>query len=330
MRRVIALELVGLKKVDCDLYNEEGKVIYNKGTEFTPEIFMMLTHSNIFKRDEEPLVLDKPAKSPQSQLDEVKLTEQFVFNEPKNTTESTGVKSVFNDEKKGKLIKGIKEILRGVVDKEKVDIQLCKDATEVILEEVSTKFKNIANFEEIRVNDYYTFSHGINVSILSAITGMEMGYNDVKVKDLTFSAFLHDIGKLLVPKEILFKPGQLKPEEMQAVKKHAELGYDFIINHLNLPEAVAKVALSHHERWEGQGYPHGLKGSEISEFAQIVGIADVYDALVSEKIYKGPVQSIEAMRILLTEEAKSFNPKILNKFVYMAVIKSDSGASCLL
>lgn len=330
MRRVIALELVGLKKLDCDLYNEDGEIIYRKGTEFTPETFMMLTHSKVFKRDEEQLVNDPAKVTTKQEYEEIQITDKYIITEPKRKVEESEIKSVFSNEKKAKLIKGIKEILKAAVNKEPINLQICKDATNVILDEVNDKFKTIDNLEQMRVQDLYTFSHGINVSILCAIVGMELGFNENKIKDLTFAAFLHDVGKMQVNNKILYKPGTLTPEEMKEIKNHAQYGNDFIIKHLNLPEPIAQAALSHHERWEGQGYPNGLVGNQIPEFAQIVAVADVYDALVSEKIYRGPVQSIEAMRVLLTEEAKSFNPKILNKFVYMAVIKTDSGASCLL
>lgn len=320
MRRVIAMELVGLKKLDCDLYDENGNVVYIRHTEFTPEIFMMLTHSKVFKRDEEQLVeknISQVVKMPPLRFDK-----NATMPEPKGTKKE--YESSINANKKEFLIKSVKEVLKGGFNKESVKVQVCIDATEMILEEVYEKFSKATSIGELRVYDYYTFSHSINVAILSAIIGKELGFNDKKLKDLTFSALLHDVGKMQVPPEILYKPASLNQEEMQVVKKHVEYGYDFILSELNLPDEIAKVALLHHERWEGQGYPYGLKGDQIPEFAQIVGIADVYDALVSEKVYKTSVESIEAMKIMLTEEALSFNPEVLNAFIYMGIMKADS------
>ncbi|HSA06301.1 MAG TPA: HD-GYP domain-containing protein [Candidatus Gastranaerophilales bacterium] len=367
MRQVIALELVGLKKLDCDLYDENGKIIYRRGTEFTPEIFMMLSYTKLFKRDEESLVLNnveileeeikKPKRSyypdeeeqiskkpklPDTDYDisqnrrsgDVKrsiahtnsLEQTFDIIkkiEPPNIEKDKEFKSVIDEEKKQTLIKGVKEILYGALNAIPVGAQPCMEVTDNILNEVYTKLRAVNNFNELRVHDYYTFSHSLNVAIISAVIGRELGFNENKLKDLTFSAFLHDIGKMRVPKNILYKPGMLTLEEMQIIKKHSQLGYDYIVETLGLPKELAKPALEHHERWEGTGYPNGLKGNQISEFAQIVAIADVYDAMVSEKIYRGSVKSIDAMRIMLTEESKSFNPLIVNKFVYMAVIKAD-------
>lgn len=319
MRRVIALELVGLKKLDCDLYDENGNVVYQKYTEFTPEIFMMLTHSKVYKRDEEQLIESTEATEI---IPPLNFDKDSVMPEPKAVKKE--YESSLSLSKKELLVKGAKELLKGVYDKEPVKIQTCIDVTEIILNEVYDKFSKITSIGQLRIYDYYTFSHSINVAILSAIIGRELGFNYKKLKDLTFSAFLHDVGKMQVPTEILYKPGVLTQDEMQAVKKHVEYGYDFILSELKLPDEIAKVALLHHERWEGQGYPYGLKGDQIPEFAQIVGIADVYDALVSEKVYKSSVESIEAMKIMLTEESRSFNPEMLNAFIYMGIMKADN------
>lgn len=324
MRRVIALELVGLKKLGCDLYDEFGNIVYKKGTDFTAEIFMQLSHSKIFKRDEEPLEFLEAAPLTVNSDPEVKIPEPMILKE------KTEYKSVVTDDRKEKLVNSVKDVLYSAINKTPLKLRTCVDATEIILEEVYDKLQKVNNFEELRIHDYYTFSHSINVAIISAIIGKEIGFNENKVKDLTFSAFIHDIGKMQVPKSILYKPGPLTPEETNIIQKHSEYGYDFATKHLNLPEELSRVALEHHERWEGNGYPNRLKGDQISKYAQIVAIADVYDALVSEKIYKGSMQSIEAIKTLLTEEEKSFNPEILNKFVYMAVIRKEKDIQSLL
>jgi len=405
MRRVIALELVGLKKLGCDLYDENGKIIYQKETEFTPEIFMILNHTKIFKRDEEQLIIKEPkeplVKKKRSQTSEksdssvtqkkrrllkedddeekksspsqhrknfnelyssslVKKTGNFEpleteviigkrtseiqeqlrqqallnkqkeasrnikISEPLNREDIAEYKSVVDEKSKKILLKGVKEVLYSAFNSAPMGLESCFTVTNTILNEVYTKLSSVNRIDELRIHDYYTFSHSLNVAMLSAIIGRELGFNENKVKDLTFCAFLHDVGKMRIPKEVLYKPERLEPKEMQLVKKHSELGFEFIINKLGLPEQLARPALEHHERWEGQGYPQGLKGNQISKFAQIVAIADVYDALVSNKVYRGSVKSIDAMKIMLTEESRSFNPEILNKFIYMSAINTKN------
>jgi len=314
MRRVIALELVGLQKLECDLYDENGKILYEKGTDFTPELLMKLSHAKIFKRDEQDyaeektvMVLEKP--------------EEPKPPEPQNIPEKAEYKTVLNVKKIEKLIDNVKEILKSIENGVPPKTSVCLDATKSICEEVYEKCDKVSNIGQLRVHDYYTYSHSINTAVLSAVIGRELGFHENKVKDLTFAGLLHDIGKIKIPKEILYKPGKLSQEEFTLIKNHSFLGYEFIIKEMELPEYIAKGALDHHERWHGDGYPNGLKGKEISEFGQIIGIADVFDALISEKIYKGSVQSNDAVRIMLTEEAKSFNPEIFHKFAFLTVVK---------
>lgn len=411
MIQVLALELVGLKKLDCNLYNEKGQIIYKKGTELTSEMVMMFNQVKIFRRDNDSLVVsvvekpeeeetaeatepedentEEPEKKLPAQTQEEKPPDNLLkrkhFNElykemllrgvppeqikeeleklrqkqqkkqelfsekedilsfetPKQKAHRIAVqketetikqlepkdeakefKSVVEEEKKEVLLADVQEVLYSAVNSLPMGLNPCVDATEKILNEVYSKLREVNNFNELRVHDYYTFTHSLNVAILSAIIGRELGYGEGRLKDLTFSAFLHDAGKMQIPKEILYKKGKLTHQEMELVKTHSELGYNFLVHKLGLPYDIASPALEHHERWEGQGYPRGLKKTQISEFAQIVAIADVYDALVSNKVYRDSVQSVDAMRILLTEESKSFNPDILNRFIYLGVIKA--------
>ena len=314
MRRVIALELVGLQKLECDLYDENGKILYEKGTDFTPELLMKLSHAKIFKRDEQDYAEEKTVMV-------LEKTEEPKPPEPQNVPEKAEYKTVLNVKKIEKLIDNVKEILKSIEDGIPPKTSVCLDATKSICEEVYEKCDKVSNIGQLRVHDYYTYSHSINTAVLSAIIGRELGFHENKVKDLTFAGLLHDIGKIKIPKEILYKPGKLSQEEFTLIKNHSLLGYEFIIKEMELPEYIAKGALDHHERWHGDGYPNGLKGKEISEFGQIIGIADVFDALISEKIYKGSVQSNDAVRIMLTEEAKSFNPEIFHKFAFLTVVK---------
>ncbi len=432
MIQVLALELVGLKKLDCNLYNDKGHIVYKKGTELTSEMVMILNQVKIFRANKDSLVAkDKKSseenppedKKPEhleeespTELSNVKSTEQpeknlsvqknqktdlnlteeedkpsrlllkrkhfnelyremllrgvppgkikkeleklkqkqqrqealfpsekdelISFETPKQKAhreavqkeieiirqlepkkEITEFKSAVGEERKQYLLANVQEVLYSAINSMPMDLNPCVDTVENILNEVYTKLCEVNNFNELRIHDYYTFTHGLNVAILSAIIGRELGFNENKLKDLTFAAFLHDTGKMQIPREILYKKEKLTDQEMGLVKTHAELGYDFLVKKLNLPYEIASPALEHHEKWEGEGYPRGLKKTQISEFAQIVAIADVYDALVSDKVYRDSVQSVDAMRILLTEESGSFNPDILNRFIYLGVIK---------
>ncbi|HBG48192.1 MAG TPA: hypothetical protein DDW90_01525 [Cyanobacteria bacterium UBA9971] len=314
MRRVIALELVGLQKLECDLYDENGKILYEKGTDFTPELLMKLSHAKIFKRDEQDYAEEKTVMV-------LERPETSTPPEPPNIPEKAEYKTALNVKKIEKLIDNVKEILKAIEEGVPPKASVCLDATKSICEEVYEKCDKVSNIGQLRIHDYYTYTHSINTAVISAIIGREIGFHEDKVRDLTLAGLLHDIGKIKIPSNILYKPDKLTPAEFTLIKNHSLIGYEFIIKEMELPEYIAKGALDHHERWHGDGYPHGLKGKEISEFGQIIGIADVFDALVSEKIYKGSVQSNDAVRIMLTEEAKSFNPEIFHKFAFLTVVK---------
>jgi len=316
MRRVIALELVGLQKLDCDLYNETGKIIYEKGTDFTPELLMMLSHAKIYKRDEEPISIEREL---QKDIQEDNL---IPTPEPLQHTDKAEYSCIITPKTSKNLLKAAQNILYSIEKGYSPTEKVCLEATEIILQEIYDKCDKASNINQLRVHDYYTYSHSVNTAVLSAIIGREIGFGEKKLKDLTYAGLLHDIGKIKISKEILYKPSQLTVEEFDLIKNHTLIGYDFLKKNSDIPEHIIKGALEHHERWNGGGYPNKLSGTQISEFAQIIAIADVFDALVSEKIYRGAVPSNDAIRIMLTEESKSFNPEIFHKFAYICVVKT--------
>lgn len=133
------------------------------------------------------------------------------------------------------------------------------------------------------VNDS-VYAHSLNVAMISRMIGrwLHMDSHDLDV--LMLAGLLHDIGKLLIPEEILNKPGKLTDEEFQEIKKHPRYGYDILKNQ-NIDSRIKKAALMHHERCDGSGYPSGLTEDTIDSFAQIIAIADVYDAMTAARSY---------------------------------------------
>lgn len=133
---------------------------------------------------------------------------------------------------------------------------------------------------------------------------------------ITTASSLHDIGKIRIPKEILNKPGRLTDEEFRIMKTHSELGAD-MIQDMHFPKDNSLVRASweicrwHHERWDGKGYPDGLKGEEIQISAQVVSIVDVYDALTSERCYKKAFDHDTAIQMILDGQCGQFNPILL-------------------
>lgn len=137
--------------------------------------------------------------------------------------------------------------------------------------------------------DQYTYRHSVGVALLARLIGKAKGYNYKQLFDLTAAGFLHDIGKARISEAIINKPGRLTPEEFEQIKHHTIYGYEIIRNTPGLDHNYALVALQHHEREDGSGYPHGCRGTELDHFSKIVAVADVFHAMVSKRSYKDPI-----------------------------------------
>lgn len=147
----------------------------------------------------------------------------------------------------------------------------------------------------------------------------EYNLTDEKIKTIADASPLHDIGKIAIKDSVLLKPGKLTPEEFEHVKTHTTKGYEILKQFLNVwddeyRETAKAICRSHHERYDGKGYPDGLKGDEIPIEAQIVSVADVYDALTSKRVYKDAYAMDEAYNMILNGECGAFSPKILDCF----------------
>ncbi|QDR79635.1 HD-GYP domain-containing protein [Sporomusa termitida] len=149
----------------------------------------------------------------------------------------------------------------------------------------------------------WLYTHSIDVAIISLMVAVELGYSEKEQGDLGLGAMMHDIGKLLVPKSIIQKPGPLTDMEMFTIQQHCELGMSSL-KPFNLPEECTDIVLQHHEHLDGSGYPQGLKGDEIARNAQIVMIAEMLDGISSPRPYKQAQTIHAAIDILKSDEKK--------------------------
>ena len=145
------------------------------------------------------------------------------------------------------------------------------------------------------------YRHGVNVAALSALLGKWVGLDDAKINLLVYSAILHDIGKTKVNKDVLEKDASLTKGEFNIIKTHTSSGYNIVKGITFLDKSVSYGVLMHHERIDGSGYPLGLKGEGIHPFAKIIAIADVFDAINSDRGYKDKKLPFEALQIVKTE-----------------------------
>ena len=160
-----------------------------------------------------------------------------------------------------------------------------------------------------------TGNHVKRVAEYSKILALKLGLSLEEAEMLKLASPMHDIGKVGIPDEILNKPGKLTPEEFEIMKTHAQMGYD-MLKHSNKPilQAASIVAKEHHEKYNGKGYPRGLKGEDIHIFARITAVADVFDALGSDRIYKKAWEDKKIFELFNSEKGEHFDPKVIDAF----------------
>lgn len=164
-----------------------------------------------------------------------------------------------------------------------------------------------------QVNDN-TYAHSLNVAIISRIIGKWLHFSNEELDTLTLAGLLHDIGKTKIPDEVLNKDGKLTDEEFQMIRNHPKYGYD-ILKSQPLNSHIKKAALMHHERCDGSGYPMGLTMEEIDDYALIIAIADVYDAMTAARSYRAPLCPFEVIAEFEKDGLQKYKPKYILTFL---------------
>lgn len=186
-------------------------------------------------------------------------------------------------------------------------------------------FDMLQNMQE---HDDATFAHSLNVAMLSHNLAKWLGWSNADVKTATICGLFHDIGKLLVPSELIKKPGKLSRDEYDKIRKHPEIGYK-LLRKLKAPDEVCQAALMHHERCDGSGYPYHLKAHKISPFAKLTSIADVYDAMTSTRVYRTCICPFTAIWLFESDGILKYEPGYITTFL-QNVVSSYLGYHCRL
>ena len=160
--------------------------------------------------------------------------------------------------------------------------------------------------------DAYIYQHSFQVTMYSIAIAKEMGYSYDEIRLIGIGAMLHDVGKLLIPSEILLKPEKLTVEEYEEIKQHARYGFDILRNLHSISLLVAHCAFQHHERIDGSGYPRGLVDLEIHPFAKIIAVADVFDALTSKRVYRKKILPTDAIAIIEAGRGIQFDARVVD------------------
>lgn len=204
----------------------------------------------------------------------------------------------------------------GKIDAKKIDVNVrnIKEIINEIIYDVVLSKNIIEHLVSISIYDDYTLNHSLNVMMLSTVIARDRSFNMNEIKKLATGCIFHDIGKTFIPIEIINKPDKLTKEEFEIVKSHSEKGYAFLKNYTDLPTTSINIALCHHEREDGSGYPRNLQGKEIHIFSKIASICDVFDALTSDRSYRRAAPVNEAMEYLLAAGGDEFSVETIKTF----------------
>lgn len=291
-----------------DIFNYSNQLVISSGTELTDKIITRLKFYCIselkiaLEEVKKPETHKKPAapsRSESSYTQMIKESEEFKkFND-------TFLHSV-------KDFKGDLEKLKS--DEVSIDVDQLLNYTNGILSNSRNGIHVFDMLHCMREYDDLTFVHSINVALLCNVFGHWLKLSEEDINILTISGLLHDIGKLSLPSEIINKPGKLTNTELITVKTHTIYGYQ-VLKDKKIDQRIKNVALMHHERCDGSGYPKGLNSSQIDSFAKIVSIVDVYDAMTSARVYRPALSPFEAISIFESEGLQKFDPHYIMTFL---------------
>jgi HD-GYP domain-containing protein (c-di-GMP phosphodiesterase class II) len=212
-------------------------------------------------------------------------------------------------------IQALQSVIHKFQKTNELTIEPLKGAVRQLVAEIIRNREAMIHLIDLRTFDDYLIAHSVNVCILSLLTAVNMDYNEDKLVDLAMGCLLHDLGMTTVSEEIRAKVGSLTPKESSIVQTHAEVGFNYVRKLRDISVLAAHIAFQHHERFDGKGYPRQLKGKGIHEYARIAAVADIFDALISDRPYRKGMLPHEAYEVLMTLGGALVDREIVNIFL---------------
>ncbi|NBH27920.1 HD-GYP domain-containing protein [Lachnospiraceae bacterium] len=302
MKRVKTSELVPGMVTATDVFNYSQQLILPKGMILNDRTITKLAfYSIIFVNVEDPSENDALEETPYepSYYERIRTCPEFVQFRKEFETDVANFKSAMND----------------VVEKgAPLDISKLMNYTLNILDVDSTSPNVFDMLHIMREYDDSTYVHSMNVALICNVFARWLHMSEEEIRLATISGLLHDIGKTQIPDAIIKKPGKLTDDEYNIVKTHPREGYRLLRNS-HLHPSVLNAVLMHHERCDGTGYPSGLQRDEIDTFGKMVAIADVYDAMTSARIYRGPLCPFKAIALFESEGLQRYDTRFIMTFL---------------
>ena len=277
MRLVSVNQLQAGMRLGKKIYNDEGLILLAEGAELTTPIINRLGKMDI----------------------------GYIYIEDA-LTDDVIISGMLQDETRNQALKVIRnqfQDMTGASTITKGFYHLDKKFSKImdfIIDDMSSQVDPMIMLLDMHTADNYLYVHSLNVCLYTLVLGIAHGYSKNDLKVIGLGSLLHDIGKTQIPVKIVQKPGMLSDEEFRHMQAHTEIGYRILKDEPNIPLLAAHCALQHHERIDGSGYPRGLTGPQIHEYAKWLGVADSYDAMTSNRIYKKamlPHQAVEALYV---------------------------------
>lgn len=234
-------------------------------------------------------------------------------------TSEVRIVSSINQQIRREAISNIHSLADNFIDSnkgvQKSDIEAIGSTAQDLIDSLSAKKDILINIADIKMYDDYTYHHSLSVSIMAIAIGIELGLTNQMLNELGLAGLLHDIGKVAVPIEIINKPGRLTPEEFDIVKMHPVHAANHLRERNLVNENVYAGIVGHHEKLDGSGYPQKLSGTDIHPYARILAVADVYDALTSNRPYRTPSPPNEAIEYVMGGMGTHFDERVVHAFL---------------
>jgi len=204
-----------------------------------------------------------------------------------------------------------KIMIQDLASGKELDFSMAEDVSENIYSKINDCSSLMDCVNSVRIADEYTYSHLINVSVYAMLLAKWMGLSKSQIKDVVMAGLLHDVGKSQIPSEILNKKGPLTENEFEIMKRHTVYGYEILKKNNDINIDVKRAVIMHHEKENGTGYPFGIKGSQKNLYSKIITVADIFDAITSERVYRERQTPFMAFKELEKVGFDAVDPKVM-------------------
>jgi len=322
-------------------------ILLNEGTELTKKHINLLenldiTHVKILEKND-----NKPKNDIENGINEELLTQKakaFRLGEPfdeekkkddlitkyrlevdkviegvieanRNLKVLTGDGNIPFDIKNASFVEETKNVFSKIKSGDKIELETIKEHIEESYDDLIRNNDVLMRLEQLKAMDDYTYEHSLRVSMLAAMIGKWIGYTEEEVKELALAGMMFDIGKLKVPDFIINREFKITSNEYKLIKKHPQFGYQILLKTKDVSDNVKYCSLQHHERIDGSGYPLRVKENQIHEFAKIVMVCDIYDAMISERPYRKKYSPFDAAEYISWNSGVTLDPRICYIFL---------------